>query len=58
MGQAKFVADDIHNFFFFFSEKTRLDISCESSAKHEMSRLVFSEKSKKIKEIVVCCSCD
>ena len=32
----------------FFLEKTRLDISCESSAladdSHEMSRLAFSEK--------------
>ena len=31
--QVKFVADDIQNFFFYFSEKTSLDISCESSAK-------------------------
>ena len=33
-------------FLFYFSEKTSLDISCESSAwhSHEMSRLVSSEK--------------
>ena len=42
------------NFFFFFyylSEKTSLDISCESSAdnSHKISRLVFSEKKKKKK---------
>ena len=31
--QAKFVADDILTFsFFYFSEKTNLDISCELSA--------------------------
>ena len=33
--------------FFNFSKKTSLDISCESSAKHEISRLVFFEKLKK-----------
>ena len=38
--------------FFYFSEKTSLEISCESSAdSHEMSRL-FSEKKKKKLE---CC---
>ena len=48
--QAKFVADDIQIFFDYFSEKTSLDISCESSAKqmiHMKCRLVFSEKKKK-----------
>ena len=31
--QAKFVADNIYFYFFNFSKKTSLDISCESSAK-------------------------
>ena len=30
--QAEFVADDIYFYFFNFSMKTSLDISCESSA--------------------------
>ena len=47
---------------FLFPEKIKLDISCESSFKHnshEMSSLVFSEKkdNKKISNDV-CCSCD
>ena len=41
-------------FFFYFSEKTSLEILCELSAwqtiSHEMSRLVFSEKKKKKKK--------
>ena len=41
-------------FFFYFSEKTSLDISCESSAKYQD---LFSSENKKIK-IVVCFSCD
>ena len=51
-----------HSFFFFFSEKTHLDISCESSAWqmiHMKCQDLFSLKNKKkIKKIVVCCSCD
>ena len=46
----KFVADDIH---FFFSEKTSLDISCESSAKqtiHMKCQDLFSLKIKKKKK--------
>ena len=48
-------ADDIHKYFFFvFSEKIRLDISCESSALqriHMKYQALFSskEESKKIK---------
>ena len=48
-------ADDILKYFCFdFSKKTSLDISCESSAWHEISRLVFFEKIKEIKINVVC----
>ena len=49
-------ADDIHNFFFFhyFSEKIRLDVSSESSARqriHMKNQVIFSlkDKSKKLK---------
>ena len=47
---SKFVTDNIYFYFFNFSKKTSLDISCESSAwqtihdSHEISRLVFFEK--------------
>ena len=37
--EAKFVEDGI--FFFFFFQRKCFDISCESSALHEMSRRVF-----------------
>ena len=50
--KAKFVADDILIFFFFFSEKTSFDISCESSAKqtiHMKYQDLFSLKNKKNK---------
>ena len=53
MRQAKFVAGDIQIFFFFFSEKTSLDISCESSAKqmiHMKCQDLFSLKKKKKKK--------
>ena len=43
-------ADDIHKYFFsFFSEKMRLDISCESSARqriHMKLQALFSSKNK------------
>ena len=48
-------ADDIYKyFFFFFSEKIRLDISCQSSARqriHMKHQAIFpqKDKSKKIK---------
>ena len=48
---SKLVADDILElifyYFYFFSEKIKLDISCESSAddSHEMPSLICSEKS-------------
>ena len=47
-------ADDIHNFFHCFSEKIRLDVSSESSAKqriHMANQALFSseDKSKKVK---------
>ena len=51
-------ADDIHKYFFnfYFTEKIRLDISCESSARqriHMQNQALFSseDKSKKLK----CC---
>ena len=51
--------------FFYFSEKTSLDISCESSAWqmiHMKCQDLFSLKNKKYiiikKKNVVCCSCD
>ena len=47
--QAKFAADDIQ-FFFYFPEKTRLDISCESYAKqtiHMKCQDLFSLKKNK-----------
>ena len=53
------VADDIQNFFFYFSEKTSLDIPCESSAWqmiHKECQDLFSLKKKK--KNAVCCSCD
>ena len=57
--QAKFVADNIQKkIFFFFSEKTSLDISCELSAKqtiHMKCQDLFSLKNKKN---VVCLSCN
>ena len=43
-------ADNILKYFFNFSMKTSLDISCESCQaddSHEISRLVFFEKLKK-----------
>ena len=49
------VADDIHKYFFiFFSEKIRLDVSSESSARqriHMKNQALFSskDKSKKLK---------
>ena len=43
--KATFVADDI----LILSEKMSFDIACESSAKHEMSRLVFLQQFKKLK---------
>ena len=48
-------ADDIHKYFFIvFSEKIRLDVSCESSARqriHSKHQVLFSskDKSKKLK---------
>ena len=62
MHQAKFVVDDILKIF-VFSEKTSLDISCESSAKqtiHMKFQDLFSLKNreKKKKKNVICCSCD
>ena len=47
-------ADDIHNFFHCFSEKIRLDVSSESSARqsiHMKNQVLFSSKdnSKKLK---------
>ena len=50
--QAKFVADDILIFllFFFFSEKTSPDISCESAAWqtiHMKCQDMFSSENKK-----------
>ena len=39
-------ADD--NFFFFFFERKFMWIVCLADDSHEMSRLVFSEKKKKI----------
>ena len=48
-----------HSIFFFFSEKTSLDISCESPAKqtiHMKCQYLFFLKNKK--KNVVCCSCD
>ena len=49
-------------FFFNFSKKTSLDISCESSAKqtiHMKYQDLFSLKNlKKIFQNVVCCGCD
>ena len=49
--ELKFEADDILNFiFFYFSEKTSLDFSCESSAQqtiHMKSQDLFSLKNKK-----------
>ena len=52
--QAKFVADDILKFlFFYFSEKTSLDISCESSAKQQVIHMkcqdMFSSENEKKK---------
>ena len=44
---SKTEADDILVFFYHFKENVRLGISYESYAKHEMSRLRFSEKKKK-----------
>ena len=46
--QAKFVAEDILNFFFFFffSGKISLITSCELSALHDMLRLISSKKIK------------
>ena len=41
-------------FFYYFSEKVSLDISCESSDSHEMSRLIFSKKKKKKKKKIDC----
>ena len=52
-------ADDIHYYFFifFFSEKIRLDLSCESSAEqsiHMKHQALFSSKDKGKKISVVC----
>ena len=52
MRQAKFVVDDILKFF-VFSEKTSLDISCESSAKqtiHMKFQDLFSLKNREKKK--------
>ena len=50
-------ADDIHKyFFFFFSEKTRLDVSSESSARqriHMKNPALFSLKDKR-KQLKYC----
>ena len=53
-------ADDIHKYFFYcFSEKIRLDVSSESSARqriHMKNQALFSLKDKTKKLNVVCCS--
>ena len=53
---AKFVEDDILNLFYFFSEKIRHAISCESSDSLEMSSLFSlknnNNKKNKIKNVV------
>ena len=54
---AKFVADTF-KFFFYFSEKPSLDISCELSAKHTIHMKCQDVFSLKNKKNVVCCSCD
>ena len=59
--QVKFVGDRILNFFYCFSEKISLDISCESSAWqmiHMNYQDLFSEKKKKKNQSVACRSCD
>ena len=62
MCPAKFAADNILKFlFFYFSERTSLDISCESSAKqtiHMKYQDLFSSENNKNIKIVVCFSCD
>ena len=48
-------------FIFYFSEKTSLDISCESSAwqtNHMKCQDLFSSENKIKIKIVVCFSCD
>ena len=48
-GPVTTAADDIHNFFHCFSEKTRLDVSSESSARqriHTKNQALFSSKDK------------
>ena len=55
-------ADDNLEYFFFycFSEKIRLDLSCESSAGqriHMKYKVLFSSKDKsEINKSVICCS--
>ena len=52
MRQAKFVADDIQKFFFFFGEnKSWHFMWIQADDLHEMSRLIFSEKYKKKKKM-------
>ena len=54
--QTTTTADDILNFSFLFSEKIRLDMSCELSAWQmiHMKCLIFSEKQQNQFNNVVC----
>ena len=59
---SKIVAGDISFFYCYFSEKIRLDISCESSAVQTIhmkcqALFIFSEKYKTNDQNVVWCSC-
>ena len=55
-------ADDIHKYFslFFFSEKIRLDISSESSARqriHMKNQALFSSTDKSKEKLTICIYC-
>ena len=57
----KIEADDILIILNYFTEKIRLEISCESSASqmmHMKCPVLFSSKKKKIYQNFICCCCD
>ena len=52
-------ADNTYHFYFYLSKKIRLDVTCESFAKHIKYQALFHQKNhEKIFKTVVCCNHD